>query len=109
MYDQIKNSITDKEAADGPQTISLEGSEYMTRHQVTIEVPSTPSAGYLKIEMRQSGASVFMEIEGSPVLLTGLSQDISKILTIEALVGTLRFTPTQTLDTTYSVYVHSVR
>lgn len=109
MYDQIKNSITGKEAADGPQTISLEGSEYMTRHQVTIEVPSKPSAGSLKIEMCQSGASVFMEIEGSPVSLTGLSADISKILTIEALVGTLRFTPTQTLDTTYSVYVHSVR
>ena len=109
MYDQIKNSITDKEAADGPQTISLEGSEYMTRHQVTIEVPSKPSAGSLKIEMCQSGANVFMEIEGSPVLLTGLSQDVSKILTIEALVGRLRFTPTQTLTTTYSVYVHSVR
>jgi len=108
MYDQIKNSIEGKEAADGPQTISLEGSEYMTRHK-TIEVPSKPSAGSLKIEMCQSGANVFMEIEGSPVLLTGLSQDISKILTIEALVGTLRFTPTQTLDTTYSVYVHSVR
>ena len=109
MYDQIKNSILNKEAADLAQIISLDGSEYMTRHQITIEAAGTPTAGTMKIEMCQSGASVFMEIEGSPVDMTELTAEKSKILTLEALVGTLRFTPTRALDKTYSVFVHSVR
>lgn len=109
MYDQIKNSLEGKEAADYGQIISLEGYEYMRRHQITIEVSAAPSAGELKIEMCQSGANNFMEIVGSPVDLTALTHEKSKILSLDAFVGQLRFTPTAAFDKTYSVYVHSVR
>jgi hypothetical protein len=109
MYDSYKTSILAKSSDDGPQEVDLTGYENLTRHQLTIEVPSPPSAGRLKIEMRQSGANVWMEIEGSPIDLTALNTYKSKILTIEALVGALQFTPTVALDTTYSVFIHSVR
>jgi hypothetical protein len=109
MYDHNEQSILAKEAADGPQVIDNTGFEGLFRHQVCIEVPSAPTAGAMKIEIRHPGATAYMEVEGSPVSMTALNHEVCKILLIEAFVGGFRLTPTDALDTTYNAHVKSVK
>lgn len=109
MYETYDQSILGKTAEDGPQIAPNTGYEGHSKHQICIELAGPPSAGSMKIEIQHPGSSSWMEISGSPIDISGLNHEISKIVSLEAFVGSFRFTPTQDLNVAYNIYIKTVK
>jgi hypothetical protein len=92
---------------NGAQTLGNRGFEYLPFHQIQIEVSAQPSAGTLKIEYLTPGATEYIEVSGSPVVLTALNKAAAYRLD-NVFVESFRFTPTSLdSDKTYSVIIAS--
>lgn len=107
MYKNHIMKALAKTQANGAQALGNRGYEYLSHHQIAIEVSAQPSAGTLKIEILTPGATEYVEVTGSPVDLTALNKSAAFRLD-NVYMESIRFTPASLdADKTYTVVVTS--
>ena len=107
MYKNHIMSVSAKTQADGAQTLTNSGYEYLPAHLITVEVSAQPSAGTLAVQYLPAGATEYVTVTGSPIDLTALNKAASFRLD-GVYAGAFKFTPASLdSDKTYNVIVTS--
>jgi len=107
MYKNHKMSVTGKKQADGAQTLTNSGHEYLPAHLITVEVSAQPSAGTLAVQYLPDGATEYVTVTGSPIDLTALNNAASFRLD-GVYASAFKFTPASLdSDKTFNVIVTS--